>query len=343
MAILIRKLLRDVWPALVIVCFLLAAFQCLWFKVTQRICGELVPLVTQLSRRGGVHIAAMQDMIFKGPGQILRTLMGGERIQLDNAMDMLSIGYVHPLMQTVFCIWAIGRAAGAIAGELDRGTMELLMAQPLPRSRLILAHLIVDLLTIPLLCLSLWTGTWLGNWLLGPIEVQPLPVSPVKPTYLIEVGPFKVRVDDPGFAKPATDVPVGDRLAVRPAAFGRALFVVGGLIFAVSGSTLWLSAAGRFRWRVLGLAVLLMLVQFLINLIGQMWEAMAPLRPLTIFYYYQPQQVILSDSWNVGLSEWNDGHTLFPLPMLVVLYGVGLIGYGLALWTFCRRDLPGPL
>ena len=69
-------------------------------------------------------------MFFQGPGKILRTLMGGERIQLDNAMDMLSIGYVHPLMQTIFCIWAIGRAAGAIAGEMDRGTMELLLAQP---------------------------------------------------------------------------------------------------------------------------------------------------------------------------------------------------------------------
>src|SRR5260221_3699560 len=49
------------------------------------------------------------------------------RINLDHAMDMLSIGYVHPLMQTLFCIWAIGRASGAIAGELDRGTMELLL------------------------------------------------------------------------------------------------------------------------------------------------------------------------------------------------------------------------
>jgi hypothetical protein len=33
-------------------------------------------------------------------------------------MDMLSIGYVHPVMQFVFCISAVGRAAGAIAGEI---------------------------------------------------------------------------------------------------------------------------------------------------------------------------------------------------------------------------------
>jgi ABC-2 type transport system permease protein len=315
----------------------------LWFKVTQRICGDLVPLITQLSRRSGVDAVAMQDVLFKGPGKVLRTLMGGERIQLDNAMDMLSIGYVHPLMQTVFCIWAIGRAAGAIAGELDRGTMELLLAQPLPRSRLVLAHLVVDVLTIPLLCLSLWAGTCLGNWLLGPIEIQPLPTVPVKPAYVIELGPFKMRLEDPGFSPKTGAEDVGDRLEVRPLAFGPALFLVAGLLFAVSGCTMCLSAAGRFRWRVLGLAVLVMLVQFLVNLIGQMWETLAPLRPLTIFYYYQPQQVILSNSWSVSLSEWNGGEPLFSLPMLVVLFAVGLLGYGVAFWTFCRRDLPGPL
>ncbi len=343
MTILVRKLLRDVWPALATVCLLLAGFQCLWFKVTQRICGDLVPLITALSRRGGVDVEAVQKMVFQGPGQILRTLMGGERIQLDNAMDMLSIGYVHPLMQTIFCIWAIGRAAGAIAGELDRGTMELLMAQPLPRYRLVLAHLCVDGATIPILCLSLWAGNGLGDWLLGPIEVQPLPAMPIKPAYLVELGPFRIRLENPRPTMPALDKQTKDRLAVSPGAFGPALWVVGGLIFAISGATMWLSAAGRFRWRVLGVAVLIVLVQFLVNLIGQMWDAMEWMRPLTIFYYYQPQQLILGERWTVSLSEWNGGQPLVAVPMPLVLYGVGLLGYAMALWTFNRRDLPGPL
>lgn len=343
MTILVRKLLRDIWLALAVVCFLLAAFQCLWFKVIQRICGQLIPLITGMSRRGGFDAAAVQNVIFQGPGQILRTLMGGERIQLDNAMDMLSIGYVHPLMQTIFCIWAIGRAAGAIAGELDRGTMELLMAQPLRRSQLILAHLCVDAVTIPILCLSLWAGNWLGVWLMGPITLQPLPELPIKPAYLLELGPFKIRLENPRFSPPSPTPETTDRLAIRPSAFGPALFVVGGLLFAVSGSTMWLSAAGRFRWRVLGLAVLIALVHFLVNLIGQIWDDIELLRPLTIFYYYQPQQVILGHHWTVSLSEWNAGEPLLPVPMPVVLFGVGLLGYVMALWTFSRRDLPGPL
>src|SRR5262249_58878825 len=95
-----------------------------------------------------------------------------ERLNLDSAMDLLSVGYVHPLMQTVFCVWAVGRAAGAIAGEIDRGTMELLLAQPLPRWRLLAAHLLVDVLTIPALCLSLWAATARGCWLSRPIQLR---------------------------------------------------------------------------------------------------------------------------------------------------------------------------
>src|SRR5262249_34363183 len=98
-----------------------------------------------------------------------------------------------------FCVWAVGRAAGAIAGEIDRGTMELLLAQPLARARLVLAHLLLDAVTIPVLCLSLWAGNWVGAWLITPIRVQEpelkLPVK--KPGYLVEFGPLRVRVDSP--------------------------------------------------------------------------------------------------------------------------------------------------
>jgi ABC-2 type transport system permease protein len=94
--------------------------------------------------------------------------------------------------------------------------------------------------------------------------------------------------------------------------------------------------------RVLMLAIGVTVVQFLINLLGQMWDFVAPLRPLTIFYYYQPQQVILGHGGWVPLAEWH-GEAVCRVPMLAVLLAVGLVGYGLALWTFNRRDLPAPL
>src|SRR5262245_40061506 len=217
---LIRKLLRDLRVALVVVAFLLGAFQCLWYKVTERIIAELSPFFSTLASLGGLTNKDVQDVLFAGPGKIIRTLVGGDQLDFDSVMDMLSIGYVHPLMQTIFCIWAVGRAAGAIAGETDRGTMELLLAQPVPRWRVLLAHLCVDALTIPVLCLSLWAGNGLGCWLVGPVQPRPPELKLKSPLELIPRTPT-----------PGSEERTKQRLEVRLLDFGRAIPVVAGLIF----------------------------------------------------------------------------------------------------------------
>jgi ABC-2 type transport system permease protein len=326
---LVRKLLRDVRLPLILVCALVLLFQLLWARITHRVVGEIAPYFAFLTG-GPEGIKDFLNIIFAGPGKIIQTVIGGESIQMDRAMDMLSIGYVHPLMQFIFCIWAVGRASGAIAGEIDRGTMELILSQPLPRSRLILAHLIVDLITIPLICLSLWAGNWLGYGLLGPVQVKEPPPEVRQMTALSPLG----RLKEPPRPDPA-------KLQIDPVAFGPALVSVAALVFAVTGFTMALSASGRFRWRVLGTAVFLFLVMFLLNLIGQLWEeGFGWARPLTVFYYYQPQQIILGNSWAVAVPP---GSATLRVPGPAVLLAVGLVGYALALGVFQRRDVPAPL
>ena len=85
------------------------------------------------------------------------------------------------------------------------------------------------------------------------------------------------------------------------------------------------------------------LVQFLINVLGQLWDKIEVLRPFTVFYYYQPQQLLLQHQWTVDIGTCWRLSQPFPVNMLGVLAGVGAAGYGLAWWTFCRRDLPAPL
>ena len=74
------------------------------------------------------------------------------------------------------------------------------------------------------------------------------------------------------------------------------------LLLARGGYTMWLSAGGRFRGRVLGIAVLITLLQYLVNVIGQLWSPVAWLRPLTVFFYYQPQQIMLQHNWSIDLA-----------------------------------------
>jgi ABC-2 type transport system permease protein len=291
---LVVKLLRDYRVGLTVVAVLLFLFQLLWSKVADRISGEVLKAFEPF----GLGVQQLREIVFQGPGQIIQALLGGENVRLERAQDMLSMAYVHPLTQTILCIWAIGRASGAIAGELDRGTMELLLAQPIRRGQIVLAHLLVDFITIPVLCLSMWAGTCAGATIVG----------------FVGAAQEELRVDLWRFAP--------------------ALVNVGLLVFAVSGITMIVSAAGRFRGKVLGAAVLLALVQFLVNVIGQLWEPLAPLRPFTVFYWYQPQPIILNANWMEEGSIWLG---------FAVLAAVGTTGYLAALAIFCRRDLPAPL
>jgi ABC-2 type transport system permease protein len=293
--VLFLKLLRDIRLPLLLVGLLLFLFEVLWGKVTE----ETIKLIADF-RVLGVSAHDLLDVFFRGPaGEFIRTLIGGAGIRVDRAPDMMSVGFVHPTIQVILCIWAVGRSSGAIAGEIDRGTMELLLAQPLARWKVVLAHFLIDLVTIPTLCVCMWLGVLFSTWRLG-------------------------RVEEHAVASQHVD----------PFAFLPALLAVGGLLFAVSGYTLWLSSGGRFRWRVMGAAVIVTLVQFLVNVIAQLWSPLKSLSEFTVFQYYQPQQIILDPRWFEAWTTWRN---------LGVLAGVGALGYVLALVTFCRRDLPAPL
>jgi ABC-2 type transport system permease protein len=291
--ILVRKLLRDLRLGLLAVGLLLFAFEFLWCKSTEQGLGLMRKMLGQ-----GVDLRPIiRKMLDDESGKLVDKLIGGDRITIGQGLDALSVGYVDPLLLAILAVWAVGRSAGAVAGELDRGTMELLMAQPLARWRLIVSHFVVDCLTIPLLCACLWAGTALGSYAFGLMEMTALDKKPID-LWL----------------------------------FGPAMLNVGALLFAISGYTMAISSAGRFRTRVLGIAVMLTLLQFLINLFGQTWQDIEGLRPFTVFYYYQPQ------GWILGFTGKWEG-----VRHVTTLMAVGLVGYVAALVIFCRRDLPAPL
>lgn len=319
--VLYRKLLRDVRWALVAVGLLLFGFGALWVKVTAQVTTQISPLLTLAGQMQGFGPMFFHNLFFRGPGKLMQTFLGGEDVTFLDPQDTLALVTTHPLVQAIVCIWAVGRAAGAIAGEIDRGTMELLLAQPVARRKVVLAHLLVDLTLIPLLCLALFAGLWVGVWVVG--------------TFTVDAGVYEaLRM------KPPDPLPT---YTVDPNVIGPGLANTAALLFAVSGYTLWLSAAGRSRTRVLGLAILGTLVQFLVNVIGQLWDGLAFLRPFTVFYFYQPQAINLKGAWTVDPGLAWAGRPLVSVNVVLVLALVGAVGYLMALRTFVRRDIPAPL
>jgi len=235
---------------------------------------------------------------------------------------------LHPVVLILTSVWGIGRAAGSVSGELDRGTMELLMSQPVPRNRLILAHLIVDGLAIPTLCLAFFLGTQFGLAMVGPFEEDYTALREFNDT-----NTMKMKLPIPTEPRP---IPVSG----REEAF--ALINLAALIFALSGITTAVSAAGRSRWRAIGFGFLIAVVMFVVNVLGQLWPTVGFLRPFTVFFYYQPQKIMLRDEWTANLGDAWPGVGI-GVPVVVVLLAVGAVGYFIALRIFTRRDLPAPL
>jgi ABC-2 type transport system permease protein len=300
--ILFRKLLRDVRPALIVVCIVLFAFAAFWVKIAQRVTSEIAPVFNSVALMVG-------DLNFERPN------------------DFLAMGMLHPIVLTLCVVWAIGRAAGAVAGEIDRGTMELLMSQPVPRNRLIVAHFLVDLVVLPCICFAFFAGTQFGLAVVGD--------------FIPDYSSLKGLRGPAGRPIP---IPIPDHpqpLAVNGTSELAGLANTFALMFAVGGITMALSAAGRSRWKVTGYAVLIVVVMFVANTIGQLWEPAAFVRPFTLFYYYQPQKAMLDNNWLVDLgAAWPGAPRISGIGVLVI---VGFAGYLLALRTFTRRDLPAPL
>jgi len=324
--ILVRKLLRDVRPALIVVCLVLFVFATFWVKIAQRVTVEISPVFTSVAKVFGDK-NLFQDLLFKGPGKVSQAALGWGDLNFERPNDFLAMGMLHPIVLTLCVVWAVGRAAGAIAGELDRGTMELLMSQPVPRNRLIVAHFLVDLMVLPIICLAFFAGTQFGLAIIGDFIPDYTTLKNLK-------GPGGRTLP---FQIPENPEP----LEVSGLGEFPGLMNTFALMFAISGITIALSAAGRSRGKVTGYAVLVVVVMFVANTIGQLWEPAAFVRPLTLFFYYQPQKVMLDGNWMVDLSKaWSWAPSVSGAG---VLLAVGTVGYLVALRTFTRRDLPAPL
>ena len=68
----------------------------------------------------------------------------------------------HPLVLVPVCVWAIARGSDSISGEIGRGTMEVMLAQPVRRIEVLLSHAGITLFGSLFLALSVWLGLYTG-------------------------------------------------------------------------------------------------------------------------------------------------------------------------------------
>ena len=87
--------------------------------------GFLLPVI--YARFGSQFTALMQSGIV--PAQFTR-FAGGDLFSLPGS---IALGFIHPIAIILTSVFAVGFSAAAVAGERQRGTLELVLARPMSR------------------------------------------------------------------------------------------------------------------------------------------------------------------------------------------------------------------
>ncbi|HUQ79326.1 MAG TPA: ABC transporter permease subunit [Patescibacteria group bacterium] len=91
----------------------------------------------------------------------------------------IALGYLHPISIILISIFAIGFTTAAVAGERQRGTLEVLLARPLARRTVYVTVLAAALVFIGLILVAASIGTLIGATISAVIDelaIERLPV-----------------------------------------------------------------------------------------------------------------------------------------------------------------------
>lgn len=261
--------------------------------------------------------------------------------QLLSYSGRVAITFDEPIVILCLAVFSISRGSDAISGELNRGTMEMLLAQPVSRASILYTQALVTTLGLASLTLIIWLGIFVGIHSFSVKEAaQPKSIS-------IPLVGWKVPIS---FSKPElVEVPMSDKVSEQD-------FIPGALNYfslgvCLAGIATLLSSMDRFRWRTIGLMVSFYVISLILKITALALPDFRWLKRLSIFTPYEPQRFVHfavnypEQAWN--LLIWDEKTqsiaSLGPLGCDFMLLGVGLVAYGAAGWIFTRRDLPAPM
>ncbi|QDU26116.1 ABC-2 family transporter protein [Anatilimnocola aggregata] len=320
--ILLRKCLAEV-QLLFIACALLLFTFC-WVRVF---------IVASLETSA---FASIIDKLWENWGRFSPVPLS----QLLSYSGRVAIAYDEPVVVFCIAIFAIARGSAAVSGELGRGTMEMLLAQPISRMQVLYSQAAVTVSCLALLCILSWLGTWSG--------IHTAEVTEQAPAKSISIPLLDVRIPIPFGPREKIKIPMRERVTASNFAPGALnLFCLG---FCVAGVTTLASACDRYRWRTIGIVSCLFVLQMIFKVLGRAFDSTSFFEWITIFGAYEPQRLVYiavdlpQYNWALSLPSI-DGRPAMtgPLTYYITLVTIGTLGYLAAGVVFHRRDLPAPL
>lgn len=146
-----RVLLRQTWRAQQLKVVIVAVSIGIW--------SSLMPIVY------GTFGQTFREIINSGLIPVEFTRFGGGDIF--SLSGSIAVGAIHPITLVLDSIFAVGFAASAVAGERQRGTLEVLLARPLSRRTTYVTLLVATLLFVAVTLAATVVGAVVGSVLGG--------------------------------------------------------------------------------------------------------------------------------------------------------------------------------
>ena len=245
----------------------------------------------------------------------------------------------EPIVLFVVLIWTISRGSDTVAGQLNRGTMEMLLGNPVSRRCVYWSQFLVT--TVGTLALA--SLAWLGMVVSVHLNTVQEVIKP--PTLEIPFVPLEIPLSP---AEPTiVEKPMSDFVDVMD--FLPALTIIFAMGVFVAGFSSMISSFDRYRWRAVGIAVGFVILQQTMRILAISKPEFNYLLNFTFFNPFDPEGLVnvFNEDYEQYWQFWQYGMQgtirLSGLGCHGILLGFGLLCYLIGSWRFSRRDLPAPI
>lgn len=106
----------------------------------------------------------------------IQAVLGNEVLRLLTLKGFLAFIFVHPFVLVLLSAFPIAFTSGALAGEVERRTIALILTRPISRSQIAGSVAVAMMIGVATMCAALWGGLALVIRLrgLGPIDLTAL-------------------------------------------------------------------------------------------------------------------------------------------------------------------------
>lgn len=243
-----KKAWRDAWRLLVGLAVLLFVFHWVYIWVSSPI-----------------DLKGVRDFLEFLP-QTWEQAFGVSFDEIATPGGRIAMSFIDPVVLFAAISWGIARGSDVVAGELGRGTMELLLAQPVRRGEIVFTQAVVATLGAAVLACASWGGVLAG------ILNNSIPYG--------------------GESTPLSTL-------VRAADFLPGSVNLFGLMFFLAGLSTLVSSWENYRWRTIGVVAAAYMVSLLVKMVGRLAGAYDWLQYITFLGAFEPQKLVL-----MGDAAW---------------------------------------